>query len=213
MWPPDVRLAVTMTQVPPSLRKATDRLVATWEGDGRVGRVWQGDASVWTGADEDRWIGWLHVAGNQLADLEALVSLQRDTNVDRFERAVLLGMGGLESVSRCAAAKLRSVVLALQICRFWDSTDPAQIRTLDEKIRYKRTLFIVSSKSGTTLESTILHSYFADRARQELGGDVGEHFIAVTDSGSALDQVATAEHFRHVVPRCAEHRRAVFGAL
>ena len=70
MWPPDVRLAVTLIQVPPSLRKATDRLVATWEGDGRVGRVWQGDASVWTGADEDRWIGWLHVAGNQLALIE-----------------------------------------------------------------------------------------------------------------------------------------------
>ena len=197
MWRPDVRLAVTLTQVPPGLREATDRLIATWEGDGRVGRVWQGDASVWTGADEDRWLGWLHVVGNQLADLETLISLQRDTNVDRFERAVLLGMGG-SSLCPDVLRQSFDLLLGAPDLQVLDSTDPAQIRTLDEKIRYRRTLFIVSSKSGTTLESTILHSYFADRARQELGGAAGEHFIAVTDPGSALDQVATAEHFRHV---------------
>jgi hypothetical protein len=80
-----------------------------------------------------------------------------------------------------------------------DSTDPAQIRTIENKIDPARTLFIVSSKSGSTLESNILKQYFFERAKTALGADqAGSRFIAITDPGSKLQAIAERDRFRHV---------------
>ena len=79
-----------------------------------------------------------------------------------------------------------------------DSTDPAQVRSIDERIDYRRTLFIVASKSGTTLEPDLFLRYFRARARTELGADAAASFVAITDPGSQLDQLARAERFGHV---------------
>src|SRR5947207_188111 len=81
-----------------------------------------------------------------------------------------------------------------------DSTDPAQIRATERRIDVANTLFIVSSKSGTTLEPNIFMQYFLDRARRLVGADrAGTRFVAITDPGSKLDQVAAAERFRRVL--------------
>jgi len=80
-----------------------------------------------------------------------------------------------------------------------DSTDPAQVKAFDNLIDIAKTLFIVSSKSGSTLEPNIFKQYFFERAKQTVGADkAGSHFIAVTDPGSKMQQVAEGDRFRHV---------------
>jgi transaldolase/glucose-6-phosphate isomerase len=79
-----------------------------------------------------------------------------------------------------------------------DSTDPAQVRAREHEIDVRKTLFIVSSKSGSTLEPNIFKQYFYERAKQVLGDQAGSHFIAVTDPGSQMEQVAQREKFRHI---------------
>ena len=80
-----------------------------------------------------------------------------------------------------------------------DSTDPAQIRSVEKKIDLAKTLFIVSSKSGSTLEPNIYKQYFFDRVKQTVGADkAGSRFIAITDPGSKMQQVAERDRFRHI---------------
>ena len=190
-------MSLTVTDLPAGLAEATDRLVTIWEQEDRVSRVWKGDPSVWTGSDEDRWLGWLHVIDSQLASLATFDTLREEIRGEQFEQAVLLGMGGS---SLCPDVLRRSFgrVPDAPDLHVLDSTDPGQIRTLDSQIRYGRTLFIVSSKSGMTLEPNILHRYFAARVKEATGSVSGRQFIAITDPGSALEQTATAEGFRQV---------------
>ncbi len=80
-----------------------------------------------------------------------------------------------------------------------DSTDPAQIKAIESQINLAKTLFVVSSKSGTTLEPNIYKQYFFERVKQTIGADkAGSHFIAITDPGSKMQQVGEADHFRHI---------------
>ena len=79
-----------------------------------------------------------------------------------------------------------------------DSTDPAQIKSFRKRIDPARTLFCVSSKSGTTLEPNIYMQYFHDETKKVVGDAAGHHFIAVTDPGSKLEKVAAELGFRHV---------------
>ncbi len=80
-----------------------------------------------------------------------------------------------------------------------DSTDPAQVKAFESKVDLANTVFIVSSKSGTTLEPNIFKQYFFDRVEKTLGaGKAGSRFIAITDPGSKFEQVAQADGFRHI---------------
>ena len=185
-----------MTSIPAPLDDAVERLAVEWEADDRIARLWAGDASLWTDAGESGWLGWLQVVGGQRARVAELRALQREVVERGFEHAVLLGMGGS---SLCAEVLRRTFgrVDGAPDLRVLDSTDPAQVRSIERHIDYARTLFIVSSKSGTTLEPSILLSYFAERARVR-PGHVGGRFVAVTDPGSELERLAVGEGFRHV---------------
>ena len=183
-----------MITVPPVLASELNRLAADWESDDRVSRLWHGDATLWTGADEGRWLGWLRAVPASDSAMESLRKLAHDVAAGGFEHAVLMGMGGSslcpDVLRQCferpdGAPRLHVI----------DSTDPAQVRAVDSRIDYRRALFIVSSKSGTTLEPDLFLRYFAARARQELGGQVGARFVAVTDLDSQLDRLAQAERF------------------
>ncbi len=80
-----------------------------------------------------------------------------------------------------------------------DSTDPAQVKAFDNKVDPAKTLFIVSSKSGSTLEPNIFKQYFFERVTHAVGKEkAGSHFIAITDPGSKMEQVAKADNFRHI---------------
>ena len=186
-----------MITVPPVLASELNRLAADWESDDRVSRLWHGDATLWTGADEGRWLGWLRAVPASDSAMESLRKLAHDVAAGGFEHAVLMGMGG-SSLCPDVLRQCFARPTGAQQLRVIDSTDPAQVRAVDERIDYRRTLFIVSSKSGTTLEPDLFLRYFAARARQELGGQVGARFVAVTDPDSQLDRLAQAERFGHL---------------
>ena len=182
---------------PPALREAAEREAASWTPAGRLGRLWQRDPAVWTGGDEGRWLGWLDVPdpdGPETRRLEAFVAQVRR---DGFVSAALLGMGG-SSLCPEMLQRIFGPAGGLDL-RVLDSTDPARIRAFESALDLDRTLFVVSSKSGTTLETSLLHEHFFERVRQRAGGEAaGARFAAVTDPGSALDRLATERGFRAV---------------
>jgi transaldolase/glucose-6-phosphate isomerase len=184
--------------LPAELEKMVAASLESWRHDGKVRRLWAGDARVWTGSDEAKWLGWLGVAEQQHKRIGALLNLADDIQQAGFTHILLLGMGGSSLGPEVFAETFgrqngRPQLLVL------DSTDPAQIRTFESKIDPARTLFIVSSKSGSTLEPNILKQYFFECAKRAVGADqAGSRFIAITDPGSALQKVAERDRFRHV---------------
>jgi transaldolase/glucose-6-phosphate isomerase len=190
--------------LPADLDAAVKKNLNDWRASGRVRRLWQHDASLWTGEDEANWLGWLDVTGEQLANAAKLKEFADEVKSAGFSDILLLGMGG---------SSLCPEVLALTFgqtpgfprVHILDSTDPAQIRTVEKKLDLAKTLFIVSSKSGSTLEPNIYKQYFFERVQQTVGSNkdndkdkAGSHFIAITDPGSKVQLVAERDHFRHI---------------
>ena len=182
---------------PPALREAVEKEAAAWSPAGLLGRLWQRDPTVWTGGDEGRWLGWLDVPQPDGAEVRRLEAFVDQARRDGFVSTALLGMGGS---SLCPEMLQRIFGRAGGIeLRVLDSTDPAQLRRFEAQIDLDRTLFVVSSKSGTTLETSLLHAHFFERVRQRAGSEsAGARFVAVTDAGSALDRLATDRGFRAV---------------
>jgi len=186
--------------LPPDVAAAVSDALTEWDAQGGTRRLWTGDASLWTGADEARWLGWIGVVEQQLADLGPPLALQAEARAGGFTHALLLGMGGSSLCAEVWARTCGTIAGSPELLVL-DSTDPAQISTFEDRIDPARTLFIVSSKSGSTLEPNILKAYFLDRVRQALGPRAAaERFIAITDPGSSLEQQAKADGFRHVLP-------------
>jgi transaldolase/glucose-6-phosphate isomerase len=173
---------------------------ANGNGNGSVARIWARDAGVWTGADEASWLGWLDIADRQLADADRLREIADDVRTTGFEHIVLLGMGG-SSLAPEVLAKTFGRQDGFPELTILDSTDPAQVRSVEESVDLAKTLFIVSSKSGSTLEPNIFKQYFFDRlTRTRSVGDeeAGRRFIAVTDPGSKVEGLAKADGFRRI---------------
>ncbi len=184
--------------LPQQLASGVSEAVEEWQRSRKVRRLWNGDAALWTGADEGRWLGWLNVTDDQLAHIGPLKEAAREIADSGVLHAVLLGMGG----SSLGAEVIRQTfgsIKGFPELHVLDSTDPAQIAAIEGAIDLRRTLFIVSSKSGTTLEPNILLQYFLERMRLAVGEHLaGGHFIGITDPGSALQDVAERERFRQV---------------
>lgn len=185
-------------KLPDDLAAAVQANISEWRASGKVRRLWEKDASLWTNTDEASWLGWLGVTAEQIANNAALQSVAADAKSGGFEHILLLGMGG---------SSLCPEVLELTFGRtpgfpqlhVLDSTDPAQVKTFENKIALDKTLFIVSSKSGSTLEPNIFKQYFFERVSQTIGADqAGSRFITVTDPASKMQQVAEGDHFRHI---------------
>lgn len=161
-------------------------------------RLWARDAGLWTNTDEAGWLGWLPAAQGERVDLEALEAFQAEVKEAGFLHVLLLGMGG-SSLGPEVLAETFGTVPHHPRLLVLDSTDPAQIARFEAQIELARTLFIVSSKSGSTLEPDILHRYFHERVSAIVGaGQAGSHFVAVTDPGSKLEATAKAQGFRRV---------------
>jgi transaldolase/glucose-6-phosphate isomerase len=181
------------------LGAATDDMkgaLKSWADKGNIRRLWTKDASLWTGADEAKWLGWLDIPTRARADLPALEDFA--ARAGKWSDVVLLGMGG----SSLGAEVLRETFGQLAgrpRFHFLDSTDPDQIGTLDETIALATTLFIVASKSGSTLEPNIFKDYYFDRVAGAIGRErAGAHFMAITDPGSSLEKSAAADGFADV---------------
>ena len=184
--------------LPPKLSAAVDNALTDWAKNDKVRRLWRADASLWSGADENHWLGWLGITDDQVAHSANLTSLAAEVKQAGFKHALLLGMGGSSlcpEVLRLTFGKIEG----FPELHVLDSTDPAQIKAIEAKIDLKNTLFIVSSKSGGTLEPNIYKQYFFARVKEAVGEkEAGNRFITVTDPGSKMQHVAENDHFRHI---------------
>ncbi len=183
--------------LPKDLQKAVQAAHKDWDGSKSTERLWKKDASLWTNTDESKWLGWLDIVDRELADVSKFKALAAEIREDGFTHMLLLGMGGSslapEVFSVTFGRQGRSPELLVL-----DSTDPVQIKSMRDKIDPARTLFCVSSKSGTTLEPNIYMQYFFDETKKAVGDRAGHHFIAVTDPGSKLEGVAEKLAFRRL---------------
>ena len=165
-----------------------------------VRRIWDRDASVWSNGGEEQWLGWLTLPMQDREGVARAVQFAKEIKAEGITDAVLLGMGG----SSMAPEVMREILGRAEgypHLHVVDSTDPAQIRSVERAIDVRRTLFLVASKSGTTLEVNILKQHFFHRAVQELGEkQAGRHFVLTTDPGSKLEEIAKTEGFRAMFP-------------
>jgi transaldolase / glucose-6-phosphate isomerase len=184
--------------LPEKLANDVNASLQDWKRNGKVKRLWQQDKALWTGTDEDKWLGWLDITEQQIENIDALKEIAADIKKAAFKNALLLGMGG---------SSLCPEVLRLTFGRaagypdlhVLDSTDPAQIKATEEKVDLGSTICIVSSKSGSTLEPNIYKQYFFDRVKARVGEkEVGSRFIAITDPGSKMQRVAEKDKFRKI---------------
>lgn len=175
-------------------RAAYEGALRKLDEDGFQRRLLEKDRSLWNGdqaAIANR-LGWLDLPGRMAGRLDELRAFAEDGREAAFERVVLLGMGGsslapeVMSGTFGAASSYPSLILL-------DTTDPVTIVAAEHSLDLDRTLFVVSSKSGTTTETASLHRYFAAKYPQPL-----DNFIAITDPGTPLEARAKAEGFRRV---------------
>jgi transaldolase/glucose-6-phosphate isomerase len=151
-----------------------------------VERIWARDATLWTGHDEAKWLGWLDEPMRMRSRIGDLLRFVEDLAapgiIDTF---VLLGMGGSS-----LAPEVISRTFDATGFRVLDTTHPAAVRQAVDTLDFDATLFIVASKSGTTLETRCHLDYLWDKA-----GKRGEFFAAITDPGSELGSLARERNF------------------
>lgn len=180
--------------LPESTKSGLDAEINSWADTNKIKALWSKDASVWTNTDEAKWLGWLDIVSEEIADLQKYRDLQADLATAGFTDVLLMGMGG---------SSLCPEVLAMTFGKMnfhiLDSTVPAQVKAIENKLDIKKTLFIVASKSGSTLEPNCFKQYFFERAAELVGREnAGKQFIAITDPGSKMEQVAKSDGFRHI---------------
>lgn len=169
-----------------------------WQKEDKLKRLWTGDASLWTSTDEAKWMGWLHISEQELNEVPRIDALSKEIKEQGYKHIILLGMGG-SSLCPDMMAKTFGKTGENPHLQILDSTDPLQIKHLEDSIDLKKTLFIISSKSGTTLEPNIFKDYFYSRLQTVLGKkEVGDRFLAITDPDTKLESIAKDDHFREV---------------
>ncbi|MGH7045101.1 MAG: bifunctional transaldolase/phosoglucose isomerase [Stellaceae bacterium] len=192
------KLDAMSAKLPPAIDKDVQAALEDWRREGKVRRLWAADASLWTETDEAKWTGWLGVVDQMLFAVPDLEAFAADVAAAGFRDVLLLGMGGSslgpEVFARTFGAKPGHPALHVL-----DSTDPAQIRRFERLIDPAHTLFIVSSKSGSTLEPNIFKQYFFEQAKAAVGAEEApKRFVAITDPGSSLEKIARNEGFRAI---------------
>ena len=184
--------------LPNDLRAAVDSGVADWQANSKVDRFWKKDPTLWTQDGEEKWLGWIDIVERQQQELGNLAELGADVETGGFKSVLLVGMGGSSLCPEVLAITFgqQTGFPALHIV---DSTDPAYVKAAFDKVKLAETLVVVASKSGSTLEPNILKQYFFDQMKFAVGDDkAGSHFIAITDPGSKMEQVAKADGFRYI---------------
>ncbi len=178
-------------RLPTSLQPAVAERVRQAVAENVAQRVWRRDASLWGGPGvpelEDR-LGWLTVSEPMLEHAGDLYAFAEECRADGFTDAVLLGMGGSSLGPEVIRRSFGEVPDALRL-QVLDSTHPDEVLRVQESVDLERTLFIVSSKSGSTVETLSHYRYFKALARPE-------QFVVVTDPGSPLERLASDDGLR-----------------
>jgi len=163
-------------------------------------RLWAKDPSLWSSAAKQQAaikqrLGWLTVIEAMAEHCDQLQSFAQEVRRAGFQKAVLLGMGGSSLAPEVCQRTIGSAPGYPQL-ELLDTTDPQAILACERSLDLSRTLFIVSSKSGTTAETVSLYSYFREKARAVKGERFGENFVAITDPGAPLERTARQDGFR-----------------
>jgi glucose-6-phosphate isomerase len=180
--------------LPAELSEAFAMQLSGWQSNGFVADIWNKEARVWTNEDEAKWLGWLDIVDEELADLDKFRKLSEDIEQAGFTDVLLMGMGGS---SLCP--EVLAITFGKKNFHVLDSTVPAQVKAIEDRLDLTKTLFIVASKSGSTLEPNCFKQYFFNRLAEQVGREnAGKQFVAITDPGSKMEQVAKADGFRHI---------------
>lgn len=178
--------------LPPKIEDQVREQIADWNAANKIRRIWEKDSSVWSGDDEAKWLGWLTIGEEEVADSAKYQELQKDIEQAGFTDVLLMGMGGS---SLCP--EVLAITFGKKNLHILDSTVPSQVKAVADKLDLAKTLFIVASKSGSTLEPNCFKQYFFDRVSQ-ITDEPGKQFIAITDTGSKMEQIAKDDGFRHI---------------
>ncbi|HEX8748427.1 MAG TPA: hypothetical protein VF717_14735, partial [Pyrinomonadaceae bacterium] len=172
------------------------------ESEGAMGRIWGRDAALWKSEDEHQKLiknslGWLGVARMMTERAGELEGFAQEVREAGFTHLMLLGMGGS---SLCPEVLRRTFGMHFGFPELLvlDTTDPDTIHSFEEHLDKRRTVFIVSSKSGTTIEPLSFYKYFFDRVRALKHEKAGENFVAITDPGTLMERMAREADFRRV---------------
>ncbi len=166
-------------------------------------RIWERDADLWKPGDAGHSavianrLGWLDVIGTMREALPRLIGLTAEVQQAGFRNCVLLGMGGSSLCPEVLRTSFGSAAGQPEL-HVLDTTDPAAIAQLTDRLEPRSTMFIVASKSGTTLETLSHLAHFWDWMGTAGIVDAGSHFICITDPGSDLAGIAAERRFRHV---------------
>jgi len=179
-------------EMPAQLAADVDKLAKDWSARGVIRDIWARKSSVWTGNDEHKWLGWLGAVAQGQAAISRYQEFTGWVKAQGFTDAVVIGMGG-SSLGPEVLAKTFPQVRGFPKLGIIDSTDPAQVRRTEHALSLGTTLFIVSSKSGSTTEPNVLMDYFFERTNES-----GGQFVAVTDPGSSLERTAKERGFAHI---------------
>jgi glucose-6-phosphate isomerase len=167
-------------------------------------RLWERDATLWKTEPEHQKIihdalGWLTVSGVMLEHIDDLIKFVEGAKAAGFKHAVVLGMGGSSLCPDVCRATFGTAPGFLQL-QILDSTVPARILRVEKSLDLATTLFMVSSKSGGTVEPLSFFKYFFDRVRAVKGDAAAENFVAITDPGTSLEKLAREHQLRHIFP-------------
>lgn len=180
--------------LPDKLETAARAKFEEWRKEDKINRVWKKDATVWTNEDEAKWLGWLDSVEEELSKIQEYKDFAEDVKRAGFTDVLLMGMGGS---SLCP--EVLSITFGKTNFHVLDSTVPAQIKTIESKLDLEKTLFIVASKSGSTLEPNTFKQYFFNKVSEKVGKEnAGKQFVAITDPNSKMQKVAEGDGFRKI---------------
>lgn len=173
------------------IKTAISKEFECWEH--KIKRLWSYDQTLWTNCHEHKLLGWLNIPFHQQHEIKELIE---DLKIN-FTDVVLIGMGG-SILAPLMYKEIFEKPPGYPNLYILDSTHPEQIKNLEQKINLQSTCFIISSKSGKTLESNILKNYFYKKIN-DLFNSGGRQFIAITDKDSPLDLDATTYKFKKIL--------------
>ena len=180
-------------------REIVDARLKAWHTAHLCRRLWEKDPTIWFAEQvpeiTDR-LGWLCLHETMQERLDEFRGFAQEVQRDGMRHVVLLGMGGSSLAPEVFASTFESAAGYPQLFVL-DSTHPAAVRDVERRIDPGRTLFVVASKSGTTVETLSQFRTFWDRTKQK-GGHPGRHFIAITDPGTPLEELARERGFRRI---------------
>ena len=180
--------------------ESVDHALAEMKVHDIMGRIWSRDHTVWKQDPTEitNRLGWLRVVEVMKDSINRLVSFTAKIRSEGFTHVILLGMGG-SSLAPEVFSRTFHVREGYPKLFVLDSTDPDAVSYYADYFNPERTLFIISTKSGGTIETLSFLKFFYNRMVNTVGGDrAGEHFIAITDPGSSLADVAERHRFRSV---------------